>query len=321
MRSQNLPDRLCGLQRLGLRRSDAASARRRARSSARSSAEIEEAMADVIAQRHAEESIERRVNEKMAERHQEYVKDLKLEALRETGGPETPASQAKLEELQALSERTLAASALAAASAADAARRRRTGGRDPRAARQDQLALSAARDPLRAAGRRQDDRRAPRARSRRSAAAHAVRQGRAVRRGERDDAALGSARDDQSAAGQRPRPDLSRQPARVRRGGRSRAQARPGHARARRRALHRRDRRDGCVAADRGLLKVLEDKRVTFESSYYDESAPERPRVRQAALPRGRAGRLHPDRRDDARARRDRSGDPLALRGDLLRAA
>ncbi|MBV8725312.1 MAG: Lon family ATP-dependent protease, partial [Candidatus Eremiobacteraeota bacterium] len=56
--------------------------------------------------------IERRVNEKMTERHQEYVKDLKLEALRETSGPETPASQAKLEELQALSQRRLAASAL-----------------------------------------------------------------------------------------------------------------------------------------------------------------------------------------------------------------
>ena len=41
----------------------------------------------------------------MAERHQEYVKDLKLEALRETGGPETPATQAKLEELDALSQR------------------------------------------------------------------------------------------------------------------------------------------------------------------------------------------------------------------------
>jgi ATP-dependent Lon protease len=48
----------------------------------------------------------------MAERHQEYVKDLKLEALRESGGPETPSTQAKLEELEALSARTLSASAL-----------------------------------------------------------------------------------------------------------------------------------------------------------------------------------------------------------------
>jgi ATP-dependent Lon protease len=111
MRSQNLPDRLCGLQRLVFE--DPTRERVTARAQQRKAiGEIEEAMADVIAQRHAEDSIERRVNEKMAERHQEYVKDLKLEALRETGGPETPASQAKLEELEALSQRSLAASAL-----------------------------------------------------------------------------------------------------------------------------------------------------------------------------------------------------------------
>jgi ATP-dependent Lon protease len=111
MRSQNLPDRLCGLQRLVLEDPTLDRATTRAQQR-KALAEIEEAMADVIAQRHAEDSIERRVNEKMAERHQEYVKDLKLEALRETSGPETPSSQAKLEELQALSQRSLAASAL-----------------------------------------------------------------------------------------------------------------------------------------------------------------------------------------------------------------
>ncbi len=112
MRSQNLPDRLCGLQRLVFE--DPTLERVTTRAQQRKTiAEIEEAMADVIAQRHAENSIERRVNEKMAERHQEYVKDLKLEALRETGGPETPASQAKLEELDALSQRGLSVSALA----------------------------------------------------------------------------------------------------------------------------------------------------------------------------------------------------------------
>ena len=112
MRSQNLPDRLCGLGRLVLEDPTLERATTRAQQR-KILAEIEEAMADVIAQRHAEDAIERRVNEKMAERHQEYVKDLKLEALRETTGPETPSSQAKLEELHALSQRTLAASALA----------------------------------------------------------------------------------------------------------------------------------------------------------------------------------------------------------------
>ncbi len=111
MRSQSLPDRLCALHRLVLE--DPTLERVTTRAQQRKTlAEIEEAMADVIAQRHAEDAIDKRVNEKMTERHQEYVKDLKLEALRETGGPETPASQAKLEELDALSQRTLAASAL-----------------------------------------------------------------------------------------------------------------------------------------------------------------------------------------------------------------
>jgi ATP-dependent Lon protease len=111
MRSQNLPDRLCALQRLVLE--DPTRERTTTRAQQRKAlAEIEEAMADVLAQRRAEESIERRANEKMTERQQEYFKDLKLEALRESSGPETPSSQAKLEELQALSQRSLAASAL-----------------------------------------------------------------------------------------------------------------------------------------------------------------------------------------------------------------
>ena len=111
MRSQNLPDRLCALGRLVFEDPTIERATTRAQQR-KAIAEIEETMADVIAQRNAEDNIERRVNEKMAQRHQEYIKDLKMEALRETGGPETPASQAKLEELEALSHRSLAASAL-----------------------------------------------------------------------------------------------------------------------------------------------------------------------------------------------------------------
>ncbi|HTU83548.1 MAG TPA: sigma 54-interacting transcriptional regulator, partial [Candidatus Acidoferrales bacterium] len=111
MRSHHLADRLCALGRLVFEDPTLERATTRAQQR-RAIAEIEEAMADLIAARNAEDSIERRVNEKMAQRHQEYIKDLKLEALRESGGPETPSSQAKLEELDALSRRTLAASAL-----------------------------------------------------------------------------------------------------------------------------------------------------------------------------------------------------------------
>jgi ATP-dependent Lon protease len=111
MRSQSLSDRLCALARLvfedpTIERTTTRAQQRRAIS------EIEEALADLMAQKTVEDAIERKVSEKVNARHQEYLKDLKLEALREDSGPETPATQAKLEELEALSARTLAASAL-----------------------------------------------------------------------------------------------------------------------------------------------------------------------------------------------------------------
>ena len=111
MRSANLPDRLCALQRLVLEDPTLERATTRAQQR-KAIAEIEDAMAETMAQRNAEDALEKRVNEKMSQRHEEYVKDLKLEALRESGGPETPSTQAKLAELDALSQRGLAASAL-----------------------------------------------------------------------------------------------------------------------------------------------------------------------------------------------------------------
>ncbi len=75
--------------------------------------EIEDGLADLVAQRSLEEKIEMKVSLKMAERHLDYLKDLRLEAIREDAGPETPATEQKLRDLVALDERKLAASALA----------------------------------------------------------------------------------------------------------------------------------------------------------------------------------------------------------------
>ena len=111
MRSQTLADRVCALQRLVFEDPTLERVTGRA-NTRRVIAEIEERLADLIAQRSVEDTIERKINAKMAERHQDYLKDLKLEALREDTGPETPATQKKLEELEALTERGLAASAL-----------------------------------------------------------------------------------------------------------------------------------------------------------------------------------------------------------------
>jgi ATP-dependent Lon protease len=111
MRSSALGERVLALQRLvfedpTLERIPAPGAYRKA------IAEIEDALADIVAQRTVEDEVERRVNEKMVHRHAEYVRDLKLEALREAAGPETPATQRRLDDLRALDERHLNATAL-----------------------------------------------------------------------------------------------------------------------------------------------------------------------------------------------------------------
>ena len=98
MRSSQLPERILALQRLvfedpTIDRLPVAAKYREA------IAEIEDGLADLVAHRTVEDKIETKVNVKMAERHKEYLKDLKLEAIREDGGPETPATQKRLEEL------------------------------------------------------------------------------------------------------------------------------------------------------------------------------------------------------------------------------
>ena len=318
MRSASLGERVLALQRLvfedpTLERIPPASQYKKA------IAEIEDALADIVAQRTVEDEVERRVNEKMAHRHAEYVRDLKIEALREAAGPETPATQRRLDDL-ARSTNGAQLDRARRVAPEDAGRHRRTGGRDQRAAGEARVAVSAARDPLRSARRRQDDGRAARARIGEEARAHAVRRRGAVRRSERHDAALGLSRNDEPAARQRARSDLSGQPARFRRERHPRTEARPRHESARRRAVHRRDRRDGAGLADeaaQSARRQARDLRVVV----LRRARPERAGVREEALRRRRAGRFHPDRRDDARTRCDRSGDPFALRRGLLRAA
>jgi ATP-dependent Lon protease len=111
MRSASIPDRLLALQRLVFE--DPTIERVPAKPQYRKIiGEIEDALADVVAQRNVEENLERKINAKMLVRHHEYLRDLKLEALREEAGPETPATQRKLDDLNALDNRKLNTAAL-----------------------------------------------------------------------------------------------------------------------------------------------------------------------------------------------------------------
>ncbi|MCA9794056.1 MAG: Lon family ATP-dependent protease [Candidatus Eremiobacteraeota bacterium] len=74
---------------------------------------LEEEIADVVAMRTVEESLDRKIANKMQERHFEYLQELRREALKEEHGPENSATLKRLAELEDLEERGLDASALA----------------------------------------------------------------------------------------------------------------------------------------------------------------------------------------------------------------
>ena len=111
MRSPAIPDRLLALQRIVFE--DPSLETRPAKAQYKQIiSEIEDRLADLVAQRTVGDQIEAKINAKMVQRHHDYLRELKLEALREEAGPETPATQKRLAELEALDARGLARAAL-----------------------------------------------------------------------------------------------------------------------------------------------------------------------------------------------------------------
>ena len=73
--------------------------------------QIEEELADLLARRSVEEKLEKKIAERMQERHDEYIREIKLQIVKEDSGPENPRTIARLEELQRLEAVTLSRSA------------------------------------------------------------------------------------------------------------------------------------------------------------------------------------------------------------------
>lgn len=61
---------------------------------------LEEKTADLFARRSVEESIEQKINSKLQERHDEYVREVKKQLLKEEGGPENPQTLRKYAQLE-----------------------------------------------------------------------------------------------------------------------------------------------------------------------------------------------------------------------------
>jgi ATP-dependent Lon protease len=74
--------------------------------------EVEEELADLMARRAVEEKIEKKIAEKMEERHQEYVREIKMQVLKEEDNVETPQTLKKYALLEKLEQKKLTRSVM-----------------------------------------------------------------------------------------------------------------------------------------------------------------------------------------------------------------
>ncbi len=74
--------------------------------------EAENQLSNLLARKAIEERIERKVGEKMDEKHQEYIRDIRAAVLKEETHEDSPQAQAKLEALDKLEERKLTPSVM-----------------------------------------------------------------------------------------------------------------------------------------------------------------------------------------------------------------
>lgn len=76
--------------------------------------DVEDEIADIIARRSVEDRLEKKIAEKMQQRHEDYVKEIKMQIIKETVGPENAATLKKLAVLEKLEQKKLSRSAIEA---------------------------------------------------------------------------------------------------------------------------------------------------------------------------------------------------------------
>ncbi|MBE3586753.1 Lon family ATP-dependent protease [Desulfofundulus thermocisternus] len=74
--------------------------------------QVEEEIADILARRTVEDELEKKINEKLQQRHEEYVKEIKMQVLKENTGPENAQTLKKLAILEKLEQKKLVRSAM-----------------------------------------------------------------------------------------------------------------------------------------------------------------------------------------------------------------
>ena len=101
MRSKNLGERVLALQRL-IFEDPTLDNLPEEQELPRVLNEIEEEIADQIARKTVEEKIEQKIAERMQRRHEEYIKEIKMQVLKEVGGPDNPHTLKKYADLEKL---------------------------------------------------------------------------------------------------------------------------------------------------------------------------------------------------------------------------
>lgn len=74
--------------------------------------ELEEQTSNILARRSLEESLEQKINLKLQERHEEYIREVKKQLLKEEGGPENPQTLKKYALLEKMYAKSLSRSAM-----------------------------------------------------------------------------------------------------------------------------------------------------------------------------------------------------------------
>lgn len=106
MSSENLADRLLALQRLVFE-DPTVSSRPQIEEFAAILDSVEEEIADLVAMKTVEESLDQKIAHKMQERHRDYLRELRREALKEEDGPENSTTLKRLTELEDLEKKSL----------------------------------------------------------------------------------------------------------------------------------------------------------------------------------------------------------------------
>lgn len=106
MSSESLEDRLLALQRLVFE--DPTMTNRPQKSEFAAILDrVEEEIADLVAMKTVEESLDQKIAHKMQERHRDYLRELRREALKEEDGPENSTTLKRLTELESLEKKSL----------------------------------------------------------------------------------------------------------------------------------------------------------------------------------------------------------------------